>query len=68
MSLNEFRRTLAPGVQVRFFNLKRYVVGKVTKVNTPMITIDVTMDGKTTTYTEHRKHLTPPLEEREYWI
>lgn len=66
MHLNEFRRTLIPGEQVRFFNCKRYVIGKVRAVNGTLVTIDVNEDGKVKTYHEHRKYLYPPME-TEWW-
>jgi hypothetical protein len=61
MHLNDFRRLLIPGDRVRFFNLKRNVIGKVTKVDGPIITIEVDEAGEVKTYREHRKYLYPPF-------
>lgn len=62
MHLNDFRRTLIPGDEVHFFNLKRYVTGKVKAVNGTVVTIDVDEDGEVKTYHQHRKYLNPPME------
>ena len=61
MHLNDFRRLLIPGDRVRFFNLKRNVIGKVTKGDGPIITIGVDEAGEVQTYREHRKYLYPPF-------
>ena len=62
MHLNEFRRTLIPGEEVRFCNCKKYVIGKVKAVNGTLVTIEVDEDGQVKTYHEHRKYLYPPRE------
>ena len=62
MNLNEFRRTLIPGNEVSFFNLKKNVNGKVKAVNGTLVTIEVEESGEVKTYHEHRKRLYPPME------
>jgi hypothetical protein len=58
MHLNEFRRTLIPGNEVSFFNLKKNVNGKVKAVKGTLVTIEVDIgqevldaDGKVVAWT-----------------